>query len=87
MLSYPVRLAPGDEVKILLTFPDIPEASVAGASEEEAMAAAPAVLERVLASYVAAARPIPRPSSICGAPTISTERFSLTGAGKDPAPD
>lgn len=80
MLDYPVRLAPGDEVKVLLTFPDIPEASVAGASEEEVMAAAPAVLERVLAGYVADCRPIPAPSEICGAPTVSTGRFSLTGA-------
>jgi antitoxin HicB len=86
MLTYPVRLAPGDDVKVLLTFPDVPEASVAGASEDEVIAAAQEVLEQVLAGYVVDARPIPAPSEICGAPTISTARFSLTGAERDDTP-
>ena len=78
MLRYPVRFTPTDG-GVQLSFPDVPEAQVNAATEEEAIAGALEALERSLSGYVVDARPIPGPSDICGAPTVQTERFSLTG--------
>ena len=83
MLSFPVRLAPGEENKVMLTVPDVPEAVVVGASEEEAISSAPSVIESVLAGYVVEGRPIPAPSDICGAPVVTVEKFSVLGIDVD----
>lgn len=79
MLTYPVRLTPEEDGGVTLTFPDIPEASVSGASEEEVFAHALAELEKALAEHVVDGRAIPAPSDICGAPTVTTEKYSLVG--------
>lgn len=79
MLSYPIRFIPQADKLVLLVFPDIPEAVVVGASEEDAIARAPALLETVLSGYVLEGRPIPKPSDICGAPAVEAPRFSLVG--------
>ena len=79
MLSYPLRLIPEGNGRVRLTVPDVPEATLLAATEEEAIAAAAAKLETVLATYVVAGRPIPTPSDTCGAPTVCTARFSLLG--------
>lgn len=79
MLSYPVRLIPEAERAVMLTFPDLPEAVVTGASEAEVFEQAQAELEKALAGLVADGRPIPTPSDICGAPTVSTDKFDLLG--------
>lgn len=79
MLSYPVRIIPCDGHNVLLTFPDVPEAAVCGTSEDDAFQRAQGVLEAVLATYVVEGRAIPAPSDICGAPVISTKRFSVVG--------
>ena len=77
MISYPVRLIPEGKKSIMLTFPDISEACVVGASEDAVFHEALPELEKALASYVAGNRPIPCPSDICGAPTVTTYRFRL----------
>ena len=82
MLSYPVRLIP-TSAGVRASFPDVPEASAEGASEEDALNRSKYVLEMVLARYVMGGRPIPAPSDICGAPLIETDKFGL--AGDDPA--
>jgi antitoxin HicB len=79
MLNYPVRLTPGGEQAVMLTFPDVPEAVVVGRCKDDAFRGAPRVLEAILAAYVLEGRPIPAPSRMEGAPTVGTRRFSLVG--------
>ena len=76
MLTYPVRLIPEGESSVMLIFPDVPEAVVVGADEQDAFDRAPAILEAVLRGYVEEERPLPAPSDICGAPTVATPRFA-----------
>jgi antitoxin HicB len=78
-LSYPARLVPTDDGLVIARFPDVPEASAVGKTEEEALAGAVDVLDAVLGGYVLDGRPIPAPSDICGAPQVETEKFSLLG--------
>ncbi|HLL59846.1 MAG TPA: type II toxin-antitoxin system HicB family antitoxin [Allosphingosinicella sp.] len=80
MLSYPVRLIPEDNGYVMLTFHDVPEAVVVGESEDDAIERALPLLETVLGSYVVEGRSIPSPSDICGAPMITTDRFSVVAA-------
>ena len=79
MLSYPVRFIPAEDGTVIVRFPDVPEAAAVGADEDEALASAAAILETVLATYCVDGRPIPHPSDICGAPQVTTEKFSLIG--------
>jgi antitoxin HicB len=75
MLNYPVRLTPGEKGLVLVTFPDLPEAVSCAEGEDEAIARAADILDIILASYRAEGRPIPLPSDIDGAPTVTSERF------------
>jgi len=61
MPKYPVRLIPGEDGLVLVTFPDVPEAVSCGAGEEDA-------IEK------AQGKPLPAPSDICGAPTVAPKR-------------
>lgn len=79
MLSYPARLIPTEEGTVLARIVDVPEAAAFGASEEEALTNVKPILERVLSSYCVDGRPIPAPSEICGAPTVTTDNFSILG--------
>ena len=79
MISYPARLSPEAEGVVMLTLPDVPEVVVLAEAEGAALDRAPAVLESVLAGYVLEHRSIPSPSDICGAPLVSTDRFSVLG--------
>lgn len=79
MLSYPIRSVPTDDGRVLICFPDVPEADALGATEEEAVGKALGVLEAVLTSYCVDGRPIPAPSDICGAPLVTTDKFSIVG--------
>ena len=79
MLSYPVRLIPEGNGHVMLTFHDVPEAVVVGDREDDAMDRALPLLETVLCSYVVEGRSIPSPSDVCGAPKVTTERFSVIG--------
>lgn len=83
MLSYPVRLVPTDDGMVVVRFTDVPEAAAVGSSEEEAMQSAQQVLEAVLSAYCIDGRAIPAPSDICGAPTVTTMKFSLVGMELD----
>ena len=76
MLAYPARLIPADDGLVLVRFPDVPEAAATGRSEDEALENAAPVLEAVLRSYRDEDRPLPRPSDICGAPTVEAAGFA-----------
>jgi antitoxin HicB len=76
MLKYPVRIIPGENGLVIVTFPDVPEAVSAGFTKDEAIDQALPVLETVLNARVRLGEPVPRPSDICGAPLITTHRFS-----------
>jgi antitoxin HicB len=87
MLSYPVRLTATETGSVRASFPDVPEAEAEGASEEEALARAKAVLESVLRRLFERDRKIPAPSDICGAPAITTDMFVIQETVSDwPAP-
>ena len=79
MISYPARFIPEEAGMVMLTLPDVPEVVVLADAEEAALDRAPAVLESVLAGYVLEHRSIPSPSDICGAPLVTTARFSILG--------
>ncbi len=79
MLTYPARLIPTEEGPVLVRLIDVPEAAALGATEEEALANVVPILEAVLSSYCVDGRPIPSPSDICGAPTVTTDKFSVLG--------
>jgi antitoxin HicB len=62
MLSYPVTLTPDTNGTLLVTFPDIPEATSVGDDEDEALLNALDALETALEIYFDERRPIPLPS-------------------------
>jgi antitoxin HicB len=80
MLSYPVRLVPTREGKVRVVFPDLPQAVCEGEGEEDALFRAKFVLEMALAHLLDHGRRPPPPSDICGAPTVSTEKFGVRAA-------
>ena len=76
MPSYPVRIDKGEEGRVLVTFPDVPEAVVCAESRDQAFAKAPEVLELVLRGYRSEHRPLPIPSETeDGAPCVASEDF------------
>lgn len=62
MLDYPVVLTPDDNDTVLVTFPDVPEATTFGQDEDEALLYAVEALESALSFYVDARQPLPVPS-------------------------
>ena len=76
MISYPIRLIPADQGKVLVTFPAVPEAVSCGEGEEAAIEQAGEVLEIILGCYESGDRAIPEPSDMRGAPRVTTHRFS-----------
>jgi antitoxin HicB len=80
MLSYPVRLVPTRDGKVRAVFPDVPQAVCEGADEEDAMFRAKFVLEMALAHLLDHGERPPVPSDICGAPTVSTDKFAAPAA-------
>lgn len=74
-MKYPIRLTPGEDGRVLVTFPDVPEAVCCGANEAAAIERAGPILDIILTGYASEGRPIPRPSKIADAKTVSTERF------------
>lgn len=75
MLTYPARLIPGSEGRVMLVLPDVPELVVVAANEDEAFRKAPPLLDTILAGYELEGKPLPRPSDICGAPSVASLRF------------
>ena len=87
MLSYPVRLIPTEAGTVRVLFPDVPEAVAEGQDEARAMELAQPVLEEALRRCFQEHRAIPRPSDICGAPTVTTEMFIIQQTEADwPSP-
>lgn len=79
MFDYPVILS-SDGGKILVTFPDVPEAITFGADEAEALQQAVDALETGLSFYVEDRRPLPEPSARPDLPTVcpsALERVKL----------
>jgi predicted RNase H-like HicB family nuclease len=76
MLSYPARLIPGSEGRVMLVLPDVPELVLVAASEAEAFGKAPGLLDTILEGYEQEGKPLPRPSDICGAPAVESRRFA-----------
>lgn len=79
MISYPVRLIPTKEKMVRAMFPDVPEAVAEGETEEEAIRSAKFALESALGHRLHDRKPLPHPSDICGAPSVTTEKFILSG--------
>jgi hypothetical protein len=77
VLSYPVRLVPTPAGRVKAVFPDVPQAVVEGADEEDALFRARFVLEMCLAHMRVRGDAPPPPSDICGAPHVQTDKFSL----------
>ena len=74
MPSYPARLIPGSEGRVMLVLPDVPELVVVAASEDEAFGKAQPLLDTILRGYEQEGKPFPAPSDICGAPTVESSR-------------
>ncbi len=62
-LIYPALIAPDDEGRFLVKFPDMPEALTDGATLPEALAEAADCLSEALASRIVDGEPIPLPSA------------------------
>jgi antitoxin HicB len=76
VLAYPVRLVPTKEGKVRAVFPDVPQAVAEGVDEEDALNRARFVLEMCLGHMVGHGDLPPAPSDICGAPTVTTDKFT-----------
>lgn len=76
MVTYPVRLVPTRSGGVKAVFPDLPQAVAEGEDEDDAMFRAKFVLEMCLGHMLYHGETPPPPSDICGAPTVTTEKFS-----------
>jgi predicted RNase H-like HicB family nuclease len=77
MIVYPVKVEQRDPQSIVVTFFDVPEATVVADTEDDAYGFAVVALDQVLSSYIAERRSLPQPSEIVGGPTITTYKFKL----------
>jgi antitoxin HicB len=62
--SYPARLEPDEEGRLVVHFPDLPEALTDGADEAEALSEAADCLSTALAARIANNEDIPPPSRL-----------------------
>ncbi len=76
MLAYPVRFVPTRSGDVRVVFPDVPQAVAEGRDEEDALYRARFVLEMCLGHMLAHGDLPPRPSDICGAPMVTTDKFT-----------
>ena len=60
--TYPARLEPDEEARLVVHFPDLPEALTDGADEAEALSEASDCLSEALASRIVDQEEIPTPS-------------------------
>ena len=81
MLSYPVRIVPTHDGRVRVVFPDLPQAVAEGRDEEDALYQAKFVLEMCLMHMAVHGEKPPPPSDICGARTVSTNKFTVAEAG------
>jgi len=68
--AWAAEFAEQDDGRLLVSFPDFPEALTEAGSETEALTEAQDCLIAALGGYMAARRPIPRPSASQANPTI-----------------
>ncbi len=59
-LDYPVILTPDDNGTVLVTFPDVPEATTFGDDEDEALMRAVDALDTALSFYTDDGRDLPK---------------------------
>src|SRR5512135_3083905 len=71
MPAYPVTLTPDDNDRILVTFPDVPEAITFGEDEADALLRAVDALESAMMVYIEDRRDLPKPSPAEGRPVVS----------------
>ncbi len=64
LFAYPCRLTEGEDGRLLVTFPDLPEAATDGADEAEAMAEAADCLTSALAFRLKHKEVVPAPSPV-----------------------
>ncbi len=69
-LAYPVTLETDSAGRVLVLFPDFPEAATDGADRAEALAEAPDCLQEAIAGRLARREPVPSPSPARGRPTV-----------------
>jgi antitoxin HicB len=62
--SYPARLEPDEEGRLVVHFPDLPDALTDGADEAEALAEASDCLSTALAARIVNEEDIPTPSRL-----------------------
>lgn len=84
-LIWPAELERRKDGSVLVSFPDVPEATIEGETEAKALALAQDCLVVALCNYVEKRRPIPRPSPARGRATVSlpaltTAKIVLYGA-------
>jgi len=64
LFSYPARLDPDEEGRLVVHFPDLPDALTDGANEAEALSEASDCLSTALAARIANGEDIPPPSRL-----------------------
>ena len=80
--DFPVRLFIGDDGSILVTFPDFPEASTAGAYEREALIEASDCLEEAITRCIRRQEEIPSPSPALGCQLVAPGPMTLDKAAQ-----
>ncbi len=68
--AYPAILTRDADGRVIVAFPDVPEALTDGADEAEALREAQDALAAALAGYVQARRVLPKPSAARGRPLV-----------------
>ena len=69
--AYPFTLAPDEDGRLVVAFPDVKGASTDGADEAEAVANASDCLTAALIGYIRSREAIPRPSPARGRSTVT----------------
>ena len=69
--AYPFTLAPDEDGRLVVAFPDVKGASTDGADEAEAVANASDCLTAALIGYIRSREAIPRPSPARGRSTVA----------------
>lgn len=77
MRDYPVEFEDDDNDTVMVTFPDVPEATSFGDDRDEALANATDALETALMAYITDRRDIPKASDARGRATVAPSLLGL----------
>ena len=77
MIVYPIKVEHRHPQSVIVTFFDVPEATVMADTEDDAYGFAIVALDQVLSNYIAERRNLPEPSEIGSGPSITTYKFKL----------